>query len=348
MSVLAPVLLGVRAGQRSHRRAGARGTPAAAAGRRWHRRSCVSGSTGWPPPRSNRARRRSALAEAERGLELLGEMSNDELRWRLAAVGAVAPRSRGQADKARAMRASARKALVRLRSDWPDGVDNYQKRPDLAELIGRGSVRPEPSEEVDHAFQTNRQSGCRNGSMKITLVSGEWVASGQAWVPLDGHERGRVRRCRRVRDQVGSQARAAGLRHGGRRFVQRPQNGQVQDRSVHVEDQGHAKGDPQEDGGQGPGAWAGRQGLHHRREGEGPRHQLDVRVRKPRRPFRDRHLSVAAPASEAAAADAPEEVALPRPGGLAAEPPGTLRLRVTGGDVSARGAPARRRGRTPG
>jgi len=30
----------------------------------------------------------------------------------------------------------------------------------------------------------------RNGSMKITLVSGEWVASGQAWIPLAGTNAG--------------------------------------------------------------------------------------------------------------------------------------------------------------
>ena len=172
----------------------------------------------------------------------------------------------------------------------------------------------------------------RNGSMKITLVTGEWVASGQAWVPLDGHERGRVRRCRRVRDQVGSQA--SGSRSSARRSTFRYSDHKTVKFRINPstsKDQGHAKGDPQEDGGQGLGAWAGRQGLHHRREGEGPRHQLDVRVRKPRRPFRDRHLSAAAPASEAAAADAPEEVALPRPGWLAAKPPGALRLRVTAG-----------------
>ena len=73
--------------------------------RRPIRRPRASGSTGWPPPRSNRARRRQALAEAERGLELLGEMSNDELRWRLAAVGTLALRAAGKADtRARAAR----------------------------------------------------------------------------------------------------------------------------------------------------------------------------------------------------------------------------------------------------
>ncbi|MFO7694082.1 MAG: hypothetical protein R6V57_13420 [Vicinamibacterales bacterium] len=46
-------------------------------------------------------------------------------------------RSLGQADKDRAMRASAQEALVRLRSDWPAGTDLYLKRPDLAEVASR-------------------------------------------------------------------------------------------------------------------------------------------------------------------------------------------------------------------
>ena len=78
-----------------------------------------------------------ALAEAERGLALIGSLPNDELRWRLAALRAAAARSLGQADTNRAMRASAQEALARLRSDWPVGVDLYLQRPDLAELASR-------------------------------------------------------------------------------------------------------------------------------------------------------------------------------------------------------------------
>ena len=84
-----------------------------------------------------RGRAAAALAEAERGLVLLGKLPNDELRWRLAALGAVSARSLGQADTGRAMRASAQEALARLRSDWPAGVDLYLQRPDLAELTSR-------------------------------------------------------------------------------------------------------------------------------------------------------------------------------------------------------------------
>ena len=78
-----------------------------------------------------------ALAEAERGLELLGDMSNDELRWRLAALGAIAARALAHADKARAMHATTDEALARLRSNWTSGVGIYEKRPDLAELKAR-------------------------------------------------------------------------------------------------------------------------------------------------------------------------------------------------------------------
>jgi tetratricopeptide (TPR) repeat protein len=84
-----------------------------------------------------RGRAATALAEAERGLALLGEMSNDELRWRLAAIGALALRAMGEADRAREMRGRAESAIARLRSGWPNGVDLYLQRPDLAELASR-------------------------------------------------------------------------------------------------------------------------------------------------------------------------------------------------------------------
>jgi tetratricopeptide (TPR) repeat protein/predicted Ser/Thr protein kinase len=78
-----------------------------------------------------------ALAEAERGLAFLGEMSNDELRWRLAAVGTLALRAMGEAGRAREMRGRVEEAFARLRSGWPHGLDTYERRPDLAELRAR-------------------------------------------------------------------------------------------------------------------------------------------------------------------------------------------------------------------
>ena len=78
-----------------------------------------------------------ALAEAERGLALLGEMPNDELRWRLAAIATLALRAMGESDRAREMHGRAESAFARLRSDWPDGFGTYERRPDLAELKTR-------------------------------------------------------------------------------------------------------------------------------------------------------------------------------------------------------------------
>jgi tetratricopeptide (TPR) repeat protein len=133
VSVMAPVLLDY-ARARARIPAGASRPPAAAA-EADAAPSLVRERQYWQAAAAlARGRAAAALAEAERGLSLLGEISNDELRWRLASLGAVAARSLGQADKARAMQASAREALARLRSDWPGGVDIYLKRPDLAEL----------------------------------------------------------------------------------------------------------------------------------------------------------------------------------------------------------------------
>jgi tetratricopeptide (TPR) repeat protein/predicted Ser/Thr protein kinase len=84
-----------------------------------------------------------ARTEAERGLQLLGEMPNDELRWRLAAVGALAMKSLGEPDRATEMAGRAVQALARLRASWSAGIESYERRPDLAELIARlGSTSP--------------------------------------------------------------------------------------------------------------------------------------------------------------------------------------------------------------
>ena len=60
-----------------------------------------------------RGRAAVALAEAERGLSLLGALSNDELRWRLAALGALA------ASLARTGRHGSRDAGVGAERRWP-------------------------------------------------------------------------------------------------------------------------------------------------------------------------------------------------------------------------------------
>jgi hypothetical protein len=77
---------------------------------------------------------RVALEHATRGLDLLGSLANDELRWRLAAVGAVAARQLGTTAAETDMRARMARALEQLRANWPGGLGDYEKRPDLVEL----------------------------------------------------------------------------------------------------------------------------------------------------------------------------------------------------------------------
>ena len=79
----------------------------------------------------------AARAEAEHGLQLLGDRPNDELRWRLTAVAALALRALREPDRARDMSGLAAQAFGRLRSSWPGGFETYEKRPDLAELRAR-------------------------------------------------------------------------------------------------------------------------------------------------------------------------------------------------------------------
>jgi tetratricopeptide (TPR) repeat protein len=134
VSILAPPLLEyaqARLGRRT-----ASGTPAAAGAKidaslareRQYWRAAAAIEQG---------RAAQALAEAERGLALLGGMSNDELRWRLSALGSLALRAMGAAGRAREMRVSADEALKRMQADWRNGVEAYVKRPDVAELMAR-------------------------------------------------------------------------------------------------------------------------------------------------------------------------------------------------------------------
>jgi hypothetical protein len=83
----------------------------------------------------------AAAAEAARGLTLLGDRANDELRWRLAAVAAVAARQQGDQAAATRLSADARAASDRLRTTWRTDLDTYERRPDLAELIRKKEQR---------------------------------------------------------------------------------------------------------------------------------------------------------------------------------------------------------------
>ena len=135
-SVLAPVLLGY-AQARLVRRTEAGRQTAAAAGATADPTTVRERQYWLAATALEQGRAAEALAEAERGLALLGEKSNDELRWRLTALGTLALRATGDTGRGREMRARTEQALARMRSDWPNGVEAYQKRPDLAELITR-------------------------------------------------------------------------------------------------------------------------------------------------------------------------------------------------------------------
>jgi serine/threonine protein kinase/Flp pilus assembly protein TadD len=136
VSVLAPVLLQYSQARLGPRSGTSRGStipggemvdPALARERQYWRAAALL----------ERGNATGALAEAERGLQLVGEMSNDELRWRLAALGALALRAVGDSGRERDMLGRAGQALARLRSNWPTGIEAYEKRPDLAELKAR-------------------------------------------------------------------------------------------------------------------------------------------------------------------------------------------------------------------
>jgi tetratricopeptide (TPR) repeat protein/tRNA A-37 threonylcarbamoyl transferase component Bud32 len=75
-----------------------------------------------------------AFAEAGRGLRLLGDTANDELRWRLAAVGAMAAHQLHDTRTAASMSRTSRQAYDRLREAYGPDFDSYQHRLDLAAL----------------------------------------------------------------------------------------------------------------------------------------------------------------------------------------------------------------------
>ena len=80
----------------------------------------------------------TASTEARRGLDSLGDLPNDELRWRLAALAAAAATEEGDDESAARMAQTAGAALRRLRDAWTDGDEgSYAARQDLVELRER-------------------------------------------------------------------------------------------------------------------------------------------------------------------------------------------------------------------
>jgi hypothetical protein len=77
---------------------------------------------------------RGALAAALAGTERATKIGNDELTWRIAAIGSAAARKAGDVEQQRALRGLAVAARARLRAAWGANVRRYEQRPDLIEL----------------------------------------------------------------------------------------------------------------------------------------------------------------------------------------------------------------------
>jgi hypothetical protein len=75
-----------------------------------------------------------ARAAAQAAIGQATKIGNDELTWRLAALGSAAARAEGNLQQQDALRHIAVAALGRLRVSWGDHVRSYLQRPDLIEL----------------------------------------------------------------------------------------------------------------------------------------------------------------------------------------------------------------------
>jgi eukaryotic-like serine/threonine-protein kinase len=76
----------------------------------------------------------AALAATTTGIEQASKINNDELTWRLAAIGSVAASRAGDVQQARALKSQAIAARTRLRAAWGANTGRYDQRPDLIEL----------------------------------------------------------------------------------------------------------------------------------------------------------------------------------------------------------------------
>jgi tetratricopeptide (TPR) repeat protein len=75
-----------------------------------------------------------ALAAALAGVQQASKIGNDELTWRIAAVGSIAAARARDAQQARTLKAVAVDARKRLRAAWGTNAGRYESRPDLIEL----------------------------------------------------------------------------------------------------------------------------------------------------------------------------------------------------------------------
>jgi len=82
--------------------------------------------------------REIAAAQSARGLSALGDLPNDEIRWRLAAVSAAATSSTESSSRART---AAGDALSRVEASWKQDFNTYVGRADLVDLRKRAVLQ---------------------------------------------------------------------------------------------------------------------------------------------------------------------------------------------------------------
>jgi tetratricopeptide (TPR) repeat protein len=88
----------------------------------------------WAATLMARGQTAEALSAASKGLDQLARGGNDELEWRLAAIGSGAARALGRSDEQRRLRDRASATLNRLRASWGSPARGYEDRPDLRDL----------------------------------------------------------------------------------------------------------------------------------------------------------------------------------------------------------------------
>ena len=77
---------------------------------------------------------RTAIEAASAGIEQASKIGNDELTWRIAAVGTIAARRLGNREQLRVLKETAVAARSRLHASWGSSIGRYEQRPDLIEL----------------------------------------------------------------------------------------------------------------------------------------------------------------------------------------------------------------------
>jgi hypothetical protein len=75
-----------------------------------------------------------ALEQVRTGLDRNAGIGNDELEWRLAAVGSIAARQLKSTEEEQMLRARSSAAYARILSRWGSMAGGYGNRPDLADL----------------------------------------------------------------------------------------------------------------------------------------------------------------------------------------------------------------------